>query len=222
MQKRNLRKIMLGGQDGLVNVLGLVLVMASATNNIKIVIIAGLAAMFAESLSMAGVGYTSARAALDYYQAKLKEEKEEVKYVPGEAKKEIKDIYERKGFKGKLLSQVVKKIISKKRVWVETMMNEELCLHPEEFKNPFKDAAVIGFSSVIGSFVPLLPFFFVTDIYVGMAYSFILTLIVLFLTGVVKARVTIGHWLKSGLEITIVGIGAALLGYLIGHLLSLI
>lgn len=222
MKKRNLRNIILGGQDGLVNILGFILAMAEATNDVKLVIIAGLAALFAESLSMAGVGYTSAKAALDYYRAKLKQEKEEVKYVPEEAKAEIRKIYEEKGFRGKLLDQVVSKIISKKRVWVETMMSEELGLACADYQHPIKDAVVIGFSSVVGSLIPLLPFFFVSNIFTGMYLSFFLTIIVLFLTGYIKAKVTVGHWLKSSLEITFVGIGAAVLGYLIGYLLQMI
>ena len=222
MKKRNLRNIILGGQDGLVNILGFILAMAEATSDVKIVIIAGLAALFAESLSMAGVGYTSAKAALDYYRAKLKEEKEEVKKIPEEGKAEIREIYEKKGFKGKLLNQVVNKIISKKRVWVETMMSEELGLACDDYQNPVKDALVIGFSSVIGSLIPLLPFFFVADIFTGMYTSFFLTIVILFATGYVKAKVTVGHWFKSGLEISLVGIGAAVLGYLIGYLLRMI
>lgn len=222
MKKRNLRNIILGGQDGLVNVLGIILVMAGATQNIKLVIIAGLAATFAESLSMAGVGYTSAKAALDYYRAKLKEEKEEVKKIPEKAKAEIREVYEKKGFRGKLLNSVIRKIVSKKRVWVETMMNEELCLHPEEFKSPLKDATIIGFSAVIGSLIPLIPFFILSNIVRAMMASFVFSVIILFMTGAVKAKLTIGNWVKSGLEIAGVGIGAAVLGYLVGLLLGMI
>jgi len=222
MKKRNLRNIILGGQDGLVNVLGIILAMASATQDIKIVIIAGLAATFAESLSMAGVGYTSAKAALDYYRAKLQEEKEEVMRIPEEAKKEIREVYEKKGFRGKLLNQVVNKIISRKKVWVETMMNEELGLGCEDYQHPTKDALVIGFASVVGSLVPLLPFFFVLNVTQGMIASFVVTILVLFLTGVIKAKYTLGRWFKSGLEIMLVGIGAAGLGYAVGLLLGMI
>lgn len=222
MKRHNLRNLILGGQDGLVNVLGIILVMAGATQNVKIVVIAGLAATFAESLSMAGVGYTSARAALDYYKAKLHEEKQEVKKVPHEAKAEIEDIYRKKGFRGKLLDSVVKKIISRKKVWVETMMNEELCLHTEEFKNPLQDALVIGFSAVVGSLIPLVPFFIFGDVMRAAMASFVFSVLVLFFTGVIKAKLTIGNWVKSGLEIAGIGAGAAVLGYLVGLLLGMI
>ncbi|MEM3126583.1 MAG: VIT1/CCC1 transporter family protein [Candidatus Woesearchaeota archaeon] len=63
----NLKDIILGGQDGIVNVLGLSLGVAEATNDVNVVIIAGLAGTAAESISMAAVAYTSAQASRDYY-----------------------------------------------------------------------------------------------------------------------------------------------------------
>ena len=45
----------------------------------------------------------------------------------------------------------------------------------------------------------------------------------LFLTGVVKAKITgIGSWKREGFEIAIIGTVAAMGGYLIGKLLSTI
>jgi VIT1/CCC1 family predicted Fe2+/Mn2+ transporter len=62
-----LHDIILGGQDGLVNVLGIVLAVAAATASTRIILISGLAATFAESISMSAVAYTSAKAAKEYY-----------------------------------------------------------------------------------------------------------------------------------------------------------
>ena len=71
----NLRDIILGGQDGLVNVLGIILGLAVATGDLRIVLVGGLAATFAESLSMAAVGYTSTRAQQSFYESELYREK---------------------------------------------------------------------------------------------------------------------------------------------------
>ncbi len=65
--KKNLKDVILGGQDGLVNVLGIILGVAVATNNYIIVLIAGLSATFAESISMGAVAYTSSKAEIDYF-----------------------------------------------------------------------------------------------------------------------------------------------------------
>jgi len=72
--KYNLREIILGGQDGLVNVLGVILAVAFATYDTRIILLAGIAATFAESVSMAAVAYTSTKAAREFYEGKRKKE----------------------------------------------------------------------------------------------------------------------------------------------------
>ncbi len=74
-----LRDFILGWQDGLVNVLGVILGVATATQNAKFVIVAGLAAAFAESISMAAVAYTSFKAEEDYYNSEVNRETLEMK-----------------------------------------------------------------------------------------------------------------------------------------------
>src|SRR3989344_4897544 len=83
--------VILGGQDGIVNVLGIVLGVATATNDTKIVLISGLAATFAESISMGAVAYTSSKAARDYYYGMVEEEKKEIKHAPNLEKNEVRD-----------------------------------------------------------------------------------------------------------------------------------
>lgn len=213
----NLKDVILGGQDGLVNVLGVILGVAVATYDTKIIIIAGLAATFAESISMAAVAYTSTKAALSYYLSQLKQEKKEIKNTPKLEKKEIYDIYYKKGFRGKLLNQVVNKITSNKKIWIETMMNEELGLSPRLYNHPGKSAIIVGFSAIIGSVIPLSPFFFL-PVNIGIIASLIISALALFITGIIKARLTVGSPLRSGFEMLIIGMLAAIIGYLIGLL----
>lgn len=214
----NLRDVILGGQDGLVNVLGVILAVATAISDVRIVLIAGLAATFAESISMAAVAYTSTKAARDFYKAELAREKREMKDMPGEERKEIRLIYARKGFSGALLNSIVKKITSNKRLWLRTMMEEELHLYPDEYNHPAKDAAIVGIAAVVGSLVPLLPFLFL-PIQSAIIGAIVLSVTVLFATGYIKGKLTINP-LRSGVEIAFIGIAAALIGYAIGAVLG--
>lgn len=214
-----LRQVILGGQDGLVNVLGVILGVAAATNDSRIVIIAGLAATVAESISMAAVAYTSSKAEKEFYQRQLELEKKEIKTIPEMEKEEVKIIYYKKGFRGRQLNDIVKKITSDKKVWLNVMMNEELGLVGSGSKNPVGEGFVVGVSAVIGSLIPLTPFFFMpisNAIFWGLSAS----VIALFAVGAVKSRITVGHWLKSGTELAVVGTVAAILGYLIGVFLG--
>lgn len=217
----NLKDIILGGQDGLVNVLGVVLAVAAATNDKKIVLIAGLAATFAESISMGAVAYTSSKAARDYYQSEVEREAKDIERMPKTEQNIIKRIFSKKGFKGNLLNSIVRKITSSKKLWVNTLISDELRLSPEEYKNPLKNGWIVGISALVGSFVPLLPFFFILP-NAAIAYSVIFSTVVLFAIGAYKARVTVGDWRKSGFEMAAIGIVAAFVGFFIGKFFSLL
>lgn len=217
----SIKNIILGGQDGLVNVLGLVLGVAGGTGDVRIVIIAGLAGTFAESISMGAVAYTSSKAARDYYLSELHREKREIEEVPQIERQEIVDIYRKKGFSGKLLEKIVDKITSSKKLWLETMMADELRLFPDEYMNPGADAFVVGISSLIGSLIPIMPFFFVTNSTTGIITALAISSIALFTTGALKAKYTVGDWKKAGVELMAIGITSALVGYFIGKMLGI-
>src|SRR5437764_13087288 len=121
---RSLRDIILGGQDGLVNVLGLVLGVAAATAQLRIIVVAGLAATFSESIAMGGVAYTSALAERDYYLAQLAKERREVEELPEVETEEVREIFRDKGLEGDLLERVVQEITSDKDICVDVMMRD--------------------------------------------------------------------------------------------------
>ncbi len=165
-KKINLKDIILGGQDGLVNVLGIILGVAIATQSTVMVLIAGLSATWAESISMGAVAYTSSKAARDYY-----------------------------------------KSIKKKT--------------NGDYDNPLKSGLVVFASAFIGSLIPLSPFPFM-KVNPAVITSIIVSITILFVTGALKARVTIGSWKRSGIEMVLIGLGAVISGYLIGLLLNYI
>ncbi|MBM3228932.1 hypothetical protein FJZ26_00730 [Candidatus Parvarchaeota archaeon] len=67
-----MRQIIMGGQDGLINVLGIVLGVSTATGDAKLVVISGLASMFAESVAMGCVAYNSSKSFHEYCASKKK------------------------------------------------------------------------------------------------------------------------------------------------------
>jgi predicted membrane protein (TIGR00267 family) len=214
-----IRDLILGGQDGLVNVLGVVLAVAAATNSRYIILISGLAATFAESISMAAVAYTSSKAAKEYYEKQLAMEWEEVRTRPAEEIAEIKQIYAQRGFKGTMLNKVVQTITSNKKVWVDVMMKEELGLSPEEFAHPVRDAFVVGVAAIVGSFIPLIPYFLV-PLNIAFWATLSISTLTLFISGAIKAKFTKIDPFKSAVEMAVIGMTAAIAGYLIGAALG--
>ena len=220
-----MKDMILGGQDGLVNVLGVVLGVAAASTTgilteavqLKIILGGGLAATFAESISMAAVAYTSAIAYVEYYESEKAHEHRSIVENPEEEIQEIRDIYRARGFKGKLLDQIVKKITSDKDHWVEVMMLEELRLAPADKKGALKSAVVVGIAAVIGSLIPLSPFFFFS-LRESIVISIIVSAVTLFVAGMYKAKITVVSLWKSGIQLMIICIVSALLGYYVGSL----
>jgi VIT1/CCC1 family predicted Fe2+/Mn2+ transporter len=218
-QASGLSDVILGGQDGLVNVLGVILGVAAATHDPRIIMVAGLAATFAESVSMGAVAYTSTLADADFYESERSREYRHIQQVPHLERAEIKKIYENKGFQGELLDHIVDTITSNEDVWVAVMMAEEHQLQPTNRRKAIRAALVVGLSAIIGSLIPLFPFV-LFPVNISMVISVLITALVLFIVGAYKARKTVGHPGKSGLEMAAIGTVSALVGYAVGALLK--
>jgi VIT1/CCC1 family predicted Fe2+/Mn2+ transporter len=217
--KASLSDIILGGQDGLVNVLGVILGVAAASSDQRLVIAAGLAAAFAESISMGAVAYTSTLADRDHYLSQIEREKREIRDMPEVERAEVEVIFRQWGFTGDLLDQAVEQVLKDERAWVNIMMNNELKLSPIESGHAIRSAFIVGLSAIVGSMIPLLPFFFL-PIGPSIVISITMTALTLFGAGVYKAKTMVGHPARSGLEMAVIGTISALAGYLIGALFS--
>lgn len=212
-----LSDIILGGQDGLVNVLGVILGVAAATSNARIVMVAGLAAAFAESISMAAVAYTSTVADSDIYESEREREYRHIAAVPDLERQEIYEIYRKKGIEDELLNRIVDTITANREIWVRVMMAEEHQLTPVDRRQAFRSAVVVGLAAIIGSLIPLAPFV-VLSVKISMLVSILVAALTLFFVGFYKARLTIGSPGRSGLEMAVIGTVSALVGYAVGSL----
>lgn len=210
-----LADVILGGQDGLVNVLGVILGVAAASGSLRLVLAAGLAATFAESISMAAVAYTSKLSRADHYDSELRREGWEIENRPEAEKEEVRQIYKKRGFEDPLLEEVVQKITSNRKVWLEVMMGEEIRIEPVDRGKVLTSSILVGASALIGSLIPLTPFIFL-PIGQSSPVSILLAAITLLIVGVYKAKITIGKPLRSGLQMAVIGVASALSGYFVG------
>lgn len=209
-----LRDVILGGQDGLVNALGIILGIIAASGDIHILIATVLAATAAESLSMGAVAYTSALSQKDHYTSERRKLERTIAKNPRMEKEEVRQIYEQKGFSGKVLEEIVETVSKDKKIWLDILMAEELQLSPVNTKEVLKSAVIVTIATAIGHLIPLLPFFFIAG-QIGLVTSIIISAITLFAVGVYQAVTLVGSWWKSGLRLVAIGIGAAVIGYFI-------
>jgi VIT1/CCC1 family predicted Fe2+/Mn2+ transporter len=212
--------VVLGGQDGLVNVLGMVLGLVAAASSTRIILVAGLSAALSESVSMAAVAYTSTVARGELYRSERAREYRHIETVPHVEQEEVRSIYARKGFSGDLLERIVTTITSDKDVWVAVMMAEEHGLGDVDRRNSLKSAARVGAASLVGSLLPLAPFAFLPPRGGAWAVALTASFLVLFAFGAYKAKVTVGSPLKSGLGLAAIGLASALVGYGVGAVIG--
>jgi predicted membrane protein (TIGR00267 family) len=210
-----LSDVILGGQDGLVNVLGVILGVAAAAADTRLVLAAGVAAALAESVSMAAVAYTARRADQARYESELARERRHIDRVPALETEEIRESFRRKGFDGALLEEIVATITRNKEVWVAIMMAEELHLAPIDRRATVRAAFVVGVSALIGSALPLVPFLFCAVV-PAMWIAAAIAAVTLFAVGAYKSVTTVGSWWWAGLEMSAIGLAAATIGYAVG------
>jgi VIT1/CCC1 family predicted Fe2+/Mn2+ transporter len=226
-----LSDFILGSQDGLVNVLGVILGIAIAAHQqavssaladpFRIVVAGALAATFAESISMGAVAYTTTLARRDHYLKERIREEQEMRDLPDVERKEVRDIFDKWGFQGSELEEITDRIVSNPRAWLEFMMAHELSLFPVEKGEARRSAFLVGLAAICGSLIPLVPFLvFSADILFGMAASVLISAIGLFLIGWYKARSTVGRPYRSGLQMLVIGIVAAVAGFLIAYVVG--
>jgi len=216
-----LSDFILGSQDGIVNVLGVILGVAIASQEFKIILAGGLAATFAESISMGAVAYTSTLARREFYIAEMEREKKEIKESPELEKEEVRQILRKCGVPSEELEDILVHITLKPKAWLDIMMAHELNLSPVDEKQAARSASLVGTAAIIGSLIPLIPFLILpNDILLGIIGSVVVSAVTLFIIGWYKATMTVGRPYRSGAQMLIIGIVSALAGFAIAFLVS--
>lgn len=217
-----IRQVVFGMNDGIVSIFALLAGIVGAEQNVNTIIITLLAATISGALSMAAGEFISAKSEKDFYRKEIEQERLELLLVPETEKKEIRLIYQNKGFKGKILDDIVETITSDKELWLKELVAAEIGIVDIEQGGVVKQSIIIFFSFVLGASFPVLPYllFRSMDPTIVFIIATIVTFGGLFLAGALKKFITGVHWLKSGIEMLLVGLFAYFSSYLIGMLIG--
>ena len=224
--KYSIENFVYGAIDGTVTTFAVVAGVVGASLPSSIIVILGLANLFADGFSMAIGNYLAVKTQNEYIAKARKREEWEIDNLIEEEKEEIRQIYAKKGFKEELLEEVVLIITGRRKVWLDTMMREELGLI-ENKTNPLDNAVntFVGFNLI--GIIPLLPFLFIYALKLDLItssiflYSALATAISFFLIGSIRGKVVQKPILRSGFNTLLIGGIAAGVSYGVGHFLSL-
>ncbi len=218
-RQRSVREIVFGAKDGILTTMGVVTGVGVASGGRVAVLVSGLVALIAGSLSMAVGEYQGAKSEREVVQASIDMERREMEENPNDEFAEQVAYYKLKGFSSDEAHMMVSRLAKNPEIYLYEMMRDEFGIDPRVAESSdVTPALAMGLSYSAGSIIPILPYFFTqlsreTAVYV----SLVLALIGLFGIGVYAGSMTDKNkWLR-GLEIAVYGSVVFGLSFLAGH-----
>jgi VIT1/CCC1 family predicted Fe2+/Mn2+ transporter len=205
-------------QDGLVSTLAVVSTVGGATGERYPIVVAGIASALAGVFSMAAGEYLSSKSQREIYLAQIDSERDEVRERPDEAETEVAFLLESEGLSAAAARRVAAELAQEPKVLLKTMVEKELGLVVDEGHGPVQGAIIMGTSFGLASLVPIVPYLLLPASAAIWA-SLVLSVLVVFAIGVVKARWTKRNPIGSGLEVVALAVFAGIAGYFFGSLL---
>ena len=160
-----LRNVVYGFNDGLTANFGLVAGMIGAQGGLEMashaVVVAGLAGMAADALSMGSSGYLAAKSEREVFEHEIAMEKEEIRLMPELEQEELSLLYQAKGIPTPQAEALAAQIMTDPARALEEQVREELKIG-EATSTPMREAWITGTATALGAFIPVAPLLFDT------------------------------------------------------------
>jgi VIT1/CCC1 family predicted Fe2+/Mn2+ transporter len=212
-----LRNVVYGFNDGLTANFGLVAGMIGATAAAQhdTVVLAGVAGIIADALSMGASGYLAAKSEREVYEHEIAMEKTEVELMPEVERDELALIYEAKGMNRAAAHTLASEVMKDPQRMLHEQVQEELKIG-EMTLSPLREGWITGMATAVGALIPVLPFLFFTGL-PAMITSFAVAMLSHFLVGGARSVFTGRGVFRSGFDMLVVGLGVAVIGYYAGE-----
>ena len=214
-----LRAIIFGVSDGLVSNLALVMGVAGASDEGRLILFTGIAGLLAGAFSMAAGEYISMQSQRELFERQIALERAELEAMPAEEQQELAALYMAKGFPRAEAERVAARIFENPERALDTLVREELGLDPDELGSPWGAAFGSFLAFAIGAAIPVLPYLFGGGSAAFVA-SLVLSLAALFIVGAGVSLLTGRSMLFSGVRQLAIGAGAAAVTYAVGTLIG--
>ena len=207
----------LGANDGIISVAGIVTGVAGAQQSQMTLFISGLAGMFAGALSMGGSEYVSVSTQRDTQRNMVKLQEEMIAANPNREENALASYYESKGLGLDLSRQVSSSLMEQDPL--AATLKSKFNIEFKDYFSPWQAAFSSFFSFIIGSLLPLMAITFIPYPYKvsGTMFSVIIALT---FTGYISSRLGKSNVIKGILRNLLVGLGTMIVTYLIGTLLT--
>ncbi len=214
-----LRAAVFGVNDGLVSNFSLVMGVAGGVSDTGVVVLAGIAGLFAGAFSMAAGEWISVRSQSELYEREIEVEAEELRRFPEEEREELELIYRAKGVPRREAAALAERIMSDPDTALDTLAREELGIDPSDLASPWVAAGSSFVAFALGALVPLLPFLMAAGT-ASLLAAAVISGLALFGVGASLSIFTGRGALRSGIRMTLIGGLAAAATYGIGSLVG--
>ena len=208
-----IRAAVLGANDGIVSVAGLVVGVAGATTNKAAIFTAGLAGLVAGALSMAAGEYVSVSSQRDTEKMLIKKEIEELEKNPERELAELAKIYEQKGLSQTTAKKVAQELTDHDPI--KAHLEAEMGINQDELTSPRDAAVASAISFTAGATIPVLAILLPPTSY-RVPVTFAAVVLALVLTGYISATLGQASRRKATIRVVIGGIIAMIITYGIG------
>lgn len=217
-QKVNiLRASVMGANDGIISIAGIVIGVAAATNNAYSILISGLSGTLAGMISMCMGEYVSVFTQKDLQKMALISERQRLDDQYQEEFNYVQQKYEDQDIDPKLAKQATKELMDKDAL--STVVQERYGFNPKEFTSPYA-AAIASFISFPTGSVLLMLAVTLAPAESRILATAIAVLIALLITGYCAAILSNSNRLKSSIRNAIAGLLTMGVTYIIGQLLA--
>ena len=214
-----LRAAVLGANDGIVSVAGIVLGVAGATASRTAIATAGIAGLVAGAVSMSLGEYVSVSSQRDSEQALLALEVSELRDFPDEELQELAAIYQSKGLSAATAHQVALELTE--HDVLAAHLDAELNLDPNDLANPVHAAIASALAFVVGALLPLVAILLPSRGW-RVPVTFAAVLIALAAAGALGAQIGGSSRGRAVVRIVIGGALGLAVTYGVGHLVGTI
>ncbi|HTH65572.1 MAG TPA: VIT1/CCC1 transporter family protein [Gemmatimonadales bacterium] len=213
-----LRNVVYGFNDGLTANFGLVAGVIGAAVAPHFVLISGVAGLFADALSMGASGFLAAKSEQEVYAHEIAMEREEIQVMPEVEAEELALIYEAKGIESDRAHAMAAQVMRDPVRALEESVREELKIG-EARSTPFKEGWVTGLATAVGAFIPVAPFLVLSGRAAAWT-AFTIAMASHFAVGAARSFFTGRGIFRSGIDMFVVGVGVAAVGYLVGDVIA--
>jgi vacuolar iron transporter family protein len=215
-----LRNVVYGFNDGLTANFGLVagLIGASATAMHETVIVAGVAGLVADALSMGASGYLAAKSEQEVYAHEIAMERDEIALMPEIEREELALIYEAKGMDRESAQRLSAQVMADPQRALAEKVQTELGIG-EPHMSPLREGLVTGSATAVGALIPVFPFL-IWDGQTAIVVSFVISMLSHWFVGAGRSVFTGRSVFRSGMDMFVVGLGVAIAGYFVGEWIS--